>query len=244
MQNRNSPLEVKPFIFKGSLTPSNLPRKVSSSNLHMNSYDIKVNSNTIADFKEKDDPKKKPKSTKKSLESHFKSDYNPKHKLIDKKLNKSNHNDRNNRNFVNSNPKPMERKIVTSMSSRFQKNDRKNVYSDNLNSLLSIPYLGNPNNNLIHNSRKDLINLGLYSNMNNNVFNNQGMYVALPFLMENRGESAFSRNLLVDPLKNEWYMKEIIFSEKLGINSLLFFHLRVSIFFVFVIFCFFLNFFV
>ena len=100
----------------------------------------------------------------------------------------------------------MERKIVTSMSSRFQKNDRKNVYSDNLNSLLSIPYLSNTNPNganFINNNRKDLINLGLYSNINNNVFNNQGMYVALPFLMENRGESALSRNLLVDPLKNE-----------------------------------------
>ena len=195
---------MKPFIFKGSLTPSNLPRKVSSSNLHINSYDIKVNSNTIPDFKEKDDPKK----TKKSLESHFKSDYNPKHKLIDKKLNKSNHNElggRNNRN-LNSKATPTERKIVTSMSSRFQKNDRKNVYSDNLSSLLSIPYLGNANQNganFVNNNRKDLINLGLYSNINNNVFNNQGMYVALPFLMENRGESAFSRNLLVDTLKNE-----------------------------------------
>ena len=193
---------MKPFIFKGSLTPSNLPRKVSSSNLHINSYDIKVNSNTIPDFKEKDDPKK----TKKSLESHFKSDYNPKHKLIDKKLNKSNHNELGGRNNRNLNSKPMERKIVTSMSSRFQKNDRKNVYSDNLSSLLSIPYLGNSNQNganFVNNNRKDLINLGLYSNINNNVFNNQGMYVALPFLMENRGESAFSRNLLVDTLKNE-----------------------------------------
>jgi len=207
VQNRNSPLEVKPFVFKGSLTPSNLPRKITNTNLNLNSYDIKLNSNTIPDFKDKEDPPVRQKMIKNTFENHFKSKFNQKRNIIDKKLNKSNHDERirTNKNTLNNmNHITNERRTVTSMSTRFQKNIRKNINSDNVNSILSIPYLNNNphsvTNVAFNNNRKNFINLG-FNNMN--VFNNPGMYVSLPFLMENRGELMMSRNLLVDQLKLE-----------------------------------------
>ena len=212
VQNKSSPLEVKPFTFKGSLTPSNLTRKISNSHL----YDIKI-SNTIPDFK--DDPLPKPsKNFKKPLENHLKpinpSTYKPKnrkfvsetqkfhekHEKFDKiNEKKQKNNNKSINNIRNPNERIVERRIATSMSTRFPKNIRKNIYNESVNSIVSIPYLNNNQYSLGIRGR-DIMNWDLSGNIN--VFNTPSIYTSLPFLMETRGDfSQTSRNLLVDLLK-------------------------------------------
>jgi len=211
VQNKSSPLEIKPFTFKSSLTPSNLTRKISNSHL----YDIKIN-NTIPDFK--DDPlPKNLKNIKKPLENHLKP-INPitykskKHKIISEtqkieekleKIDKSvqkkqKNNNKSINNIRNSKEKKIERRIATSMSTRFPKNISKNMYNEIVNSKVSIPYLNNNQYSLGIRGR-DIMNWDMSGNIN--VFNTPSIYTSLPFLMENREFGQVSKNLLVDLLK-------------------------------------------
>ena len=201
-----------------------MTRKITTS--QSNKYDIKFNNNPIPDFISKD-PKinKNISKSKNSLENHLKpyknnnnnslfQGNNPKKSRFfteiqektqenGEKTRKNDKTTKNNNKSSNniriSQAKTVDRKTITSKSSRFSKNSKKNTYSESINSMLSIPYLNN-NQYSLGIRGKDIFNWDLSSNMN--VFNTPSIYTTLPFLLENKGEyGVVSRNLLIDTLK-------------------------------------------
>lgn len=215
VQNRNSPLEMKPFVFKGNFKiNTSLPnRKFSLSNTQKTAFDIKINNEPISEFKEKEKTHFKKKNLKtKELKKHlvpfpnekeiyknkvFKTEQNDEDKSAMPQINKSNNNIRI------SKPKNVNRKIATSMSSRNNNKikEKKNI-NNSKNGIIYIPYLNQNQYSALGIKGKDLIHWEMAANLNMNVFNTPGIYSSLPFLLENRENSGYmSRNLLVDSLK-------------------------------------------